>query len=401
MMNGSSAGLAALDRPVSMKLTEKIVDSVSKVDADDWEQIRQSNDLFMDLRLLQAVETSMHATSRFWYAIYYNRTVPVAIAVLCSFKVDIGVLADDDTSKRIIDGLRKIWKRLVEHRIVFCGLPIATCQSSLRFAPEIDTEAILSQLDRTLRRFAKQDRAKVIVLKEFVDEELPTLKPLEKLGYRKADSLPNHHVSLTGTTWNDYLMGLCNKKRHNIRQSMKKFESKGFRIITTSDYQQIEQLYTPETHKLYEAVLARSKTQFEYLPREFFLEMARQLPDHCEFQFVLNGDRVVGFGLCALNDGEYFALYAGLDYELNREADIYFNLLYRVIGDAAGHGSSLVEIGQNADVLKCTKLGAIQSRRSVYVRGSNRIANWIIGKFFNQLFPARPLLSEQPQTVSN
>lgn len=395
MMIGSNPSLAVLDRPVSTKFTEQIVDSVSKVHIEAWEQVRQPNDLFMDLHLLQAVETSMHATSRFWYAIYYDANVPVAIAVLCSFKVDIGVLANDDLSRRIMGGLRKIWKRLVEHRIVFCGLPISACQSSLRFAPEVDPKPILEQLDRTLHRIARTDGAKVIVWKEFVDEELPGLKPLEGLGYQKADSLPNHYVCLTGNTWNDYLMGLCNKKRHNIRQSMKKFESKGFRIITTSDYEQIEELFTPETHKLYEAVLARSKTQFEYLPREFFLEMARQLPDNCEFQFLLTDDRVVGFGLCAFNDGEYFPLYAGLDYEFNRDADLYFNLLYRVIGDAAGHGALVVEIGQNADVLKCTKLGAVQSRRSIYVRGSSRIANWIIRKFFKQLFPPRPLLCEQ------
>lgn len=394
-MKRSSANVALMDGPVSTGITEQIVDSVSKIDAEAWEQIRQSDDIFMDLRLLQAVEKSMQATSRFWYAIYREGDVPVAIAVLCSFKVDIGVLANDDLSRKIIGCLRKVWKRLVEHRIVFCGLPIATCQTSLRFAADVDSRLILKQLDQTLSQIARRDRAKVIVVKEFTDEELPVLKPLEQMGYQKADSLPNHCVHLTGSTWNDYLMALCNKKRHNIRQSMKKFESKGFHLITTSDYDEVERLFTPATHKLYEAMLARSKTQFEYLPREFFLEMARQLPENCEFQFAMCGDQVIGFGLCTFCQGAYFALYAGLDYEFNRDADLYFNLLYRVIGDAAGHSASVVEVGQNADALKCTKLGAVQSRRAIYVRGSSRIANWIIRKFFNQLFPPRPLISEQ------
>ena len=54
-----------------------------------------------------------------------------------------------------------------------------------------------------------------------------------------------------------------------------------------------------------------------------------------------------------------------------------------------------VEFGQNAQEVKCTKLGAVQSRRWIYVRGGNRFMDWVINKTFNHLFPASELIAEE------
>ena len=385
----------ATEQPSTRNITEQVYQSVAMIDANEWNRVREPEDIFLNLRLLQALETSMAATCRFRYALYRNGNgAPVAIAVLCTFTIDIGVLANDQWSKWGLAQLRNLSRKLVEYRILFCGLPLSACQSSLRITQGIDSRIVLAKLDRTLRRFAKEDRASVIVLKEFADEELPELKSLEELNYRKADSLPTHFVPLTSCTFEGYLQDIGKKKRHHIRQSMKKFAESGLALMTTSDLETIERLFTNETYRLYEAVLNRSTTQLERLPPEFFIQLARQLPDCCEFQFVLDGERVVGFCISLRTERVYRPLFVGLDYDINRDADLYFNLLFRTIADGAGYGATAVEIGQNSDYFKRTKLGAIQSARSIYVRGSSELMNWVIRLLFKQLFPARPLASK-------
>ncbi len=377
-------------------LSEEIFDSVSQIDVEAWDHVRDSADIFMDPRLLQALETSMAATSQFRYVLYRDQNgTPTAIAVLCTFVIDIRVLANDAWSRWILGQLGKLSRKLVDYRIVFCGLPLSACQSSLRFAPGADSAAVLAMLDRALSRIAKQDRASVIVLKEFADEELPALKPLEALGYRQADSLPTHLVMLKSSTFEGYLKDVGLKKRHRIRQSMVKFSESGIEFITTSDLATIERLFTPETHRLYEAVLSKSETQFEHLPAAFFLETARQLPDCCEFQFALDKDRVVGFCISLLAGQTYHPMLIGLDYNISRDVGLYFNLAFRAIADAANAGATMVEVGQNSEEFKHTRLGAIQSRRSIYVRGGSATMNWVIGMLFQQLFPRHPLLSER------
>lgn len=374
---------------------EEIWSSVAEIEVAAWEQVRPVSDIFLDLRLLRAVETSMGSTCRFRYVLYRNAaSEPVAIAVFCTFTIDIGVLADDDWSRWALGLCRRISRWLVDYRIAFCGLPLSACQSSLRFVPGADTTAILGKLDQTLRRLARKDGASILVFKEFADDELPPLEALMPLGYRRADSLPTHVLALQSTTFDGYLQDVGKKKRHHIRQSMKKFAESGIQVVTTSDPATIERLFTPEVHQLYEAVLNRSKTQLERLPRAFFLEMARQLPDCCEFQFALESDRVVGFCISVRAGHEYRPLFVGFDYERNRDVDLYFNLLFRTIADGAGHGAAIVELGQNSDYLKRTKLGCLQARRSIFVRGRNALMNGVIGLLFKQLFPPRPLHGE-------
>lgn len=377
------------------EIMEEIWDSIAAVDQDAWEHVRHPEDIFLDLRLLRALEISMSNCCRFRFALYRNSSgEPVAIAVLSTFTIDIGVLADDGWSRWILKRLRSVSKAIVEHRILFCGLPLSACQSSLRMAEGIDTAPVLEKLHQTLTKFAKQDKARIVVLKEFSDEELVALKPLENLGYRKADSLPTNLVHLQSNTFDGYLQDVGKKRRATIKRSMKKLTARGIEFVTTSDLDTIKRLFTPEVYQMYEAVLRRSKTRLEYLTPDFFIEMARQLQGSCEFTFAMDGPKVVAFYISLWSGYEYRWLYMGYDESLNDETHLYFNLSFRAIDDAIRHKTSFAEIGQNSDYVKRTKLGATQSRRSFYVRGVHRSTDWVIGKLFNSLFPRRPLYIE-------
>lgn len=390
LMESSNSDLACLG-----EITEEVWGSTAEVDQEAWEHVRKSDDIFLDLRLLRALEISMSECCRFRFALYRNPSAePIAIAVLSTFTIDIGVLADDDWSRRILKWLRNVSSALVEHRIMFCGLPLSACQSSLRFADGIDTAPVLEKLHETLSRYAKQDKARIIVLKEFSDEELPALKPLESLGYRKADSLPTNLVHLHSNTFDGYLHDVGKKRRATIKRSMKKLSARGIEFVTTSDLDTIKRLFTPEVYQMYEAVLRRSKTRLEHLTPNFFIEMARQLPDCCEFTFAMDGPKVVAFYISLWAGHEYRWLYMGYDESINEDVHLYFNLSFRAIDDAIRHKTSFAEIGQNSDYVKRTKLGATQSRRSFYVRGARRSTDWVIGKLFNSLFPRRPLYIE-------
>lgn len=380
----------------SATLKEHVWSFVAEVDVEAWEQVRDASDVFMDLRLLQAIETSMSETCRFRYVLYRDTSgEPVAIAVLCAFGIDVGVLVNDPWFRWMLSSLRRISPKLVEYRILFCGLPLSACQSSLRFASGADCETITNLLDRTMRRVARQDKARIIILKEFADDELPPLKTLETLGYRKAESLPTHLVHLNSDSFDGYLASVGAKRRTNIRHSLKKFAGSGIRIVTTSDVATIERLFTPETYKLYESVLGRSATKLEHLPREFFMEVARQIPDCCEFSFAVEGERVLAFSMSLWAKHEYRGIYLGYDEVINPTVDLYFNTVFQIIANAANRRATVVELGQNSHYFKRTKLGAVQSRRSIYVRGVRSYTNWAIGLLFNQLFPPHPLESKE------
>ncbi len=366
--------------------------SVDEIDLAAWDALRDPHDVFMDVRLLRAVEVSMARDASFKYILFRDAAgAPAASACVCTYAVDGTVLVEEGIAKRIACGLKKLSPRLLEYKIVFLGLPFSGGQSHLRFAEKTDRGAIMRRLDGMLRTIAREDGAKCIVLKEFKEHELPGVDIARELGYLQADSLPMNQLELTQGTYDAWLASLHNKKRYEVRKSMKKLSEGGVRWITTSDPDEVERLITDHVHRLYLAVVGRSDTKLELLPPAFFHQMVRQLPNNCEICLAMKDDTVLAFGLCLYNEQEYHPLFLGIDYERNRDYDLYFNVMYRSLEDAHRHRTSLVVLGQNADECKTTKLGSSQTRRYFFIKGVGVVREHLLRLLSKQLFPARPM----------
>src|SRR4029078_7235393 len=97
--------------------------------------------------------------------------------------------------------------------------------------------------------------------------------------------------------------------------------------------------------------------------------MVRKLPDNCEMSFALEGETVRGFSLSLFSGLEYHPLFLGVDYDRNRDYDLYFNLMYQALANAMQQRAALVLLGQNADQCKTIKLGTHQTPRHFYIKG--------------------------------
>jgi hypothetical protein len=62
--------------------------------------------------------------------------------------------------------------------------------------------------------------------------------------------------------------------------------------------------------------------------------------------------KIVAFGWCLQGPNSYHMMYAGLDFALNDEMDLYFNLHYAALDRALRSGVSRIEFGVTADAFK-------------------------------------------------
>src|SRR6185369_2185034 len=92
-----------------------------------------------------------------------------------------------------------------------------------------------------------------------------------------------------------YCAALKSHYRNDVRRSERKFRAAGLGVAQLSDAEAIRRLYTPEVHRLYEAVVARSSVKLEVLPIEFFHQLTRQLPGLVTVTVITRDDRVVAF----------------------------------------------------------------------------------------------------------
>ncbi len=371
--------------------TTEVYEATAEIDAAAWGELC-GEDVYMDIRLLRAVERSMHADTKFRYVLFRNADgTAAACACLCTYSVDGSVLVSDGIAGRTVAALKQIAATLTTYKVVFCGLPFSGGHSHIRLDSAANYVSILKSLDEIMLQIAQKDGAKCIVLKEFQDCELPVFDNIASLGYLHADSLPMNQVDVRHPNFDAFLSSLPNRRRRKIGKSLKKFKDGGLRFEWVTDAAEVDRIYTDEVHQMYTEMVSRSDTKLELLPRKFFPAMVRELQGECKLCVAKEGDNILAFVLCLVTEEELSPLFAGYNYARNREFDLYFNLMYVAVGEAMASGKKIIKLGQNADYCKNVKFGVYQTGRSFYIKGVGFVMSSLIRLLSRQLFPARPL----------
>jgi Acetyltransferase (GNAT) domain len=338
---------------------------------------------------LRAVEKGLGDEARMFHVLLYQEDgKPTACASLCLYSVDLVLLAGPQL-RNAVDWGRKAFPNLAKVKILMCGLPLSAGQSHLAFAPGADRARAVAQLDKVMRQLAWQHRARLIVYKEFGEEDCTHMDLLRERGYYRADCPPTYVQPRTFPSFAAYCAAMKNRYRHNIKSIQQKFERAGCRAVHLDDPDEILRVYTPEVHRLYEAVVEKADLKLEILPHRFFQELVRQVPGRAAVTVVYREGRIVAFGWGLSAAPEYHCLFCGIDYSQNAECNLYFNVIYQHLDYAFRSGSKSITLGQTAETFK-TLLGFGGKARYLYARGKGPILSCLLRMSGGMLFPPRP-----------
>jgi predicted N-acyltransferase len=365
-----------------------IAASFDSVDLAAWKRLCGDPDNpFMDPRFLRCVEESMASQAKIWYVILREGIgEPAACACLTEFTVDLAIVAGSGL-KKIIGAVRRVFPRLFYFKIMMCGLPVSNGQSSLRLAPRANRAWVLGQIDAMMRELAAKCGAKFLLFKEFTAAESEQMKSVLELGYTVGESLPMNMFDRKFEDFEHYLASLKAHYRQDIRRSKNKLKKAGIKIARIQGGPELEQIYSEDVHKLYLAVVDRAESKLEVLPREFFLAMAREFGDCVSFTYASKDGRIVGFNWALRSGQAYRFMFCGIDYQLNEEAELYFNLMYAELDNGLKANAAEIEVGQTADLFK-SRLGCYPVPLVFYVKAT--IFQWLLRRSARFLFPARP-----------
>lgn len=363
--------------------------AVDDIDLDAWESVRQPDDIFMNVRFLRAIECSLGEQTDFFYLLFRSADgSPAAITCLSTHVMDGTLMTPPGRMKQALSLLGRVLPWTVYYKLLFCGIPLSAGQSHLRFAPGADRAGIIAALCRIMDRVAATHRARVIVWKEFSDDERAGSDEVLKYGYRRADSPPMNVALRQFTSFDGFLASLNSDRRNKIRRSLKKLAGGNLRILRTSDPEEIQRRFTDAVHRLYISMFERSDTKVEFMPAEFFRQLPVHLRENCRFHFLLRGEQVLAFGASVLSASSYHPLLAGVDYEHNAAFDLYFNMMYETFADALSHDVATIHVGANADEFKQARLGCHPEPRSIYIKGARVPIRLVLRLLFDRLFPA-------------
>jgi predicted N-acyltransferase len=373
-----------------------IYDRVADVPPGDWSKlIKDPYDLAMDRRLLAAFESTLGGQCRCWYVVFRDDDGEcLALACLALFQID-ALETTGPVGRAFTRRIRLIMPGYMRFGVLFCGLPLPSGASHLRYRADIDRNELLVALDALLREQARANRARLVVIKELDNRQSAELPGLSNRGYIRGEIPVAYEFKHQFISFADYFNALRSNYRKQITRSQKRLAKAGGSIEFASGAAICDH-FTDEVHALYLAVRNQAKYRMETLPREFFHEVGRRFGENASLTLCRLGGRVVGFTFGITVGREYHDLYIGIDYARNAEADVYFNLYYHDLDRIFRSGCTRVHLGQTSDEFKM-RLGCQPRELSFYVRAVNPIVHAGLRRIAKWVFP--PVTRAEPREI--
>ena len=356
----------------------RVFNSIDEVDRAAWRRVceQAQASIFLDPRFAAAVETGMKENCRFWYVIVDgNDGCPAACACLTATTINLLDFTDPRLAWIIRYGPGL--SRFKQLKVLFCSLPGSPGEKSIAFASRPSDPAVLDALDAFMDRLAAETGVDAVIYKEFAPDDLDEMRPLLLRGYRRVEIPGMHCLEPSFEDFAQYCAALRANYRMQITRSTKKLRNSGIEAVVLTDPQDILKVYTPDVHAMYCEMVGKSDLKVEVLTIEYYRQMTMRLAGQIELVTLMRDSKIVGFGWCLRDVTTYHMMYAGIDYGLNQQFDLYFNLMYAGFDRALRAGVAKINVGQTATVFKA-RMGCYSEPRHVYMKG--------VGPLMSKLF---------------
>ena len=232
----------------------------------------------------------------------------------------------------IVDFIRKNFPRFLTMRVLMVGC--AAGEGHLGACDTKDEPWVAEALHASLRTYARQNKAALVVLKDFPAQYRPTLREFSSNGYIRVPSMPMTRLSLKHASFDDYLATLGYITRKGLRRKFRKTERAGpINMEVVSDVTP----YVDEIYPLYLQVHDRSSMKFEQLTKDYFCKLGQMMPERVRFFIWRQKGKIVAFSCCLIHEKKIYDECLGLDYEVALDLHLYFYTLRDVLVWAMEH----------------------------------------------------------------
>jgi predicted N-acyltransferase len=233
----------------------------------------------------------------------------------------------------VVDVIRKVLPRFLTMRVLMVGCTAGT--GDLDACDEKDEAWVVNALQASLSTYASQNKASLIVLKDFPATYRSELETFPLNGYARIPSMPMTGLPLQYNNWEEYFRTLSKATRKDLRRKFRKAErAPEIEMEVVSDITAL----IDEIYPLYLAVHERSPLKFETLTKDYFRAIAQRMPERARFFIWRQLDKIVAFSFCLVCDDKIYDECIGLDYDVALDLHLYFYTLRDIISWALEQG---------------------------------------------------------------
>jgi predicted N-acyltransferase len=228
--------------------------------------------------------------------------------------------------RSLLELVRKKFPRFLTMRVLMVGC--AAGAGDLGECHEQDEAWVTAALLSSLRNYARQNRASLVVLKDFPAKYRTALESLRTNGYARIPSMPMTRLLLHYQNWDEYFRTLSKATRKDLRRKFRKAER-----APKIDMEVVNDVtpYVDEIYPLYLQVHERSPLKFETLTKDYFRVISKRMPDRARFFIWRQSGKIVAFSFCLVCEEAIYDECIGLDYSVALDLHLYFYTLRDII----------------------------------------------------------------------
>lgn len=376
-----------------------VYDSIAMVNVEHWNSVVNYGSEFLKIPYLTVLENEHPDNMRFHYAIIYDAKTPVAIAyfqVVDFTSEGFGSLIELENSEiscAITDYLKKHFtnhlKRSADKinmRLLICGNAFISGEHGFTYSPQIDKTEVFDALADVIYRIGRAEKLRgkiaAILVKDFYTSEKNASDELREFKYYDFLVEPNMIVNIVWKTFSEYLNAMSKKYRNRAKGIIKKGEVIERKMFSPEDIR----ANSKQIQLLYNNVHLKAKFRLASLSVAYFAELKKVLKEDFIFIAYYQNEKMIGFRTSFILNRSVEAHFIGLDYSLNKELDLYQNILYDYVKEAIDKNAEQLFLGRTASEIKTT-VGAEAEQLTCYIRHRNPLSNRIIKPFVEHLKP--------------
>jgi hypothetical protein len=377
-----------------------VFDSAEEVEKEHWDEVLQGRNIFLDTKYLRTLDSISKKKFQSRYVIIYNHSEPFAIAYFQVIDFQASAFGDlvDSKVNTIKSKRAQLFGQYLDNnkdevvmRLLTCGNNIVSGEHAFLFKDKMPKQAEFKIIEDLIERVGSKEklRGKVsaVLVKDF---ESPLLKKAKCFfsedKYIEFSVEPNMIIDIPDNvnSLNEYIALFSKKYRNRAKGILKNAAKMTIKVLNETELK----AENKNIYKLYEQVYNNAKFKLIKLPETYFLDFKKNFPDRFDVTAYYYENKLVAFtsGI-EVTESCLEAHYIGFDYEINKEIDLYQNILYNFLEQAIKTKKKRLNLGRTAGEIKST-VGARAQELTCYIKPQNTVSKLVLKPFINFLQPS-------------
>ena len=378
--------------------TVGIVSDIKSISA-LWDSVAPKDNIFLQSDFLSCLQENPAHHMGFRYALIFENERPVAVVYMQSYWIRMEDSINKDKNEkpntilqRVAGKIRTFFVKKAVFNVLICGNLLLTGKHGYAFVPGIEEEMAAEIVQQTVdltQSLLEKEQSKKFHIQMFKDypckeKNAPIGPVLKKASYHAFTIQPAMYMRMPERwkNFDDYLEEMQSKYRVRARRASKKGEELQKKALNLAEIESLNE----EIYSLYKGIASNVGFNAFTLHPQYFLNLKKNLGDKFQLIGLFLEGKLVAFFTCIFNGTELEAHFLGLDHDINREYQVYLNILYSIIDMAIYHRMQSINFARTALEIK-SSVGAVPCDLSIYLRHRNRLSGSVLKFVFEKLTP--------------